>query len=80
MAIKSADLRIQLDFGAALACLLALGIFSWHSIVVFNGNNLWVAHTHEVLDDLRDLGFSVKSIESSSGAFVLSGEESELAD
>jgi PAS domain S-box-containing protein len=80
MAVKSADLRIQLDFGAALACLLALGIFSWHSIVVFNGNNLWVAHTHEVLDDLQDLGFSVKSIESSSGAFVLSGEESELAD
>jgi PAS domain S-box-containing protein len=78
--IKSADWRIRLGFGAALAILLAVGVFSCHSIVVFNGNNLWVTHTHEVLGDLQELGFSVKSIESSSRGFVLTGDESHLAD
>src|SRR3984957_9251350 len=80
MTIKSADWRIQLGFGVALAILLAVGVFSIHSIVVFSENNLWVTHTHEVLGDLQELGFAAKSIESSSRGFALTGEQSELSE
>jgi CHASE3 domain sensor protein len=55
-----------------------VGAFAYYCIVVFNENNHWVNHTHEVLDKLQELRFSVKSSESSSRDFVMTGEESRL--
>ena len=77
---NSADWKLRVGFGAALAILLAVAVFSFHSIVVVSENNLWVTHTHEVLGDLEELGFSAKSIESSSRGFALTGEESQLSE
>jgi len=79
MTIKSAvDRKMQIAFGSAMAILIVVGAFAYYCIVVFNENNHWVNHTHEVLDKLQELRFSVKSSESSSRDFVMTGEESRL--
>jgi PAS domain S-box-containing protein len=43
---------------------------------VSSENTAWIAHTHEVLANLGGLQFTIKSIESSSRGFVLTGDES----
>jgi PAS domain S-box-containing protein len=45
---------------------------------VSNESARWVHHTHEVLDDLQELRFAIKSMESSSRSYVLTGDESDL--
>jgi PAS domain S-box-containing protein len=44
-------------------------------MVVSTEYTAWVAHTHEVLANLSGLQFTIKSIESSSRGFVLTGDE-----
>jgi len=79
MAIKSVvDRKLQIAFGSAIAVLILVGAFAYYCVDVFNENNHWVNHTHEVLDKLQELRFSVKASESSSRDFVMTGEESRL--
>src|ERR1700684_2831695 len=79
MTIKSmVDRKLQIAFGSAIAILIVVGVFAYYCIVVFNENNHWANHAHEILDKLQELQFSVKSSESSSRDFVLTGTGSAL--
>jgi PAS domain S-box-containing protein len=69
---------VQLAFGSAVAILLVVGGLSYRSIVITSGNNYWVQHTHEVLENLEDLQFAMETIASSVRGFVLVKDESYL--
>jgi PAS domain S-box-containing protein len=70
--------KVQLAFGSAIVILLVVGAFSYRGTVVSSESDRRVRHTHEVLENLQGLLFAMKSIESSSRGFVLTGEESYL--
>ena len=70
--------KVQLAFGSALLILLFVGAVSYRSILASGESYQWVEHSHKVLENLQDLLLSVKSIESSTRGFVLTGNESYL--
>jgi PAS domain S-box-containing protein len=70
--------KVQLMFGSAILILLVVGAVSYHSISKSHESDLWVRHTHEVLENLQNLVTDMASIESSDRGFVLTGEESYL--
>ena len=70
--------KVQLAFGSALLTLALVGAVSYRGLAASRESDLWVRHTHEVLTGLQDLGFTLKSIESSSRGFVLTGEQAYL--
>jgi PAS domain S-box-containing protein len=67
--------RVQLAFGSALLTLLVVGAVSYRGLAASRESDRWVRHTHEVLASLQDFGLAMKSVESSSRGFVLTGEE-----
>ena len=69
---------VQFAFGSAILTLLVVGAVSYRGIVASSESDRWVRHTHEVLESLADLLNATRSIESSSGGFVLTGRESYL--
>jgi len=76
MKTKSLDLKIQIAFGAAILTLLSVGAVSYRGTVVSTQSDLWVRHTHEVLENLKDLLLAEKSIELSNRGFLLTGRQS----
>src|ERR1700720_473733 len=70
--------KLQLAFGSAIFALLVVGAISYRGLVVSSESDRWVRHTHEVLDNLQDLLFTVGSLESSYRGFILTGKESYL--
>jgi CHASE3 domain sensor protein len=70
--------KVQLAFGSAIVALFAVGVISYRAMAVSSESDLWVGHTHEVLENLKDLLFSMESVESSYRGFVLTGQESYL--
>jgi PAS domain S-box-containing protein len=79
--VKSASAlhrSIRLAFGSVILILLVVGVSAYRAMVVSNESERWVSHTHEVLENLGDLQFSLSSIESGYRGFVLTGQESFL--
>jgi PAS domain S-box-containing protein len=79
--VKSASAlhrSIRLAFGSVILILLVVGVSAYRAMVVSNESERWVSHTHEVLENLGDLQFSLASIESGYRGFVLTGQESFL--
>ena len=70
--------RVQLAFGSALLTLLVVGAVSYRGLAASRESDRWVRHTHEVLASLQDFGLAMKSVESSSRGFVLTGEDAYL--
>jgi PAS domain S-box-containing protein len=70
--------KLQLAFGSAILTLIVVGAVSYRGMVMSSESDLWVRHTHEVLESLQDLLFAMESIESSCGGFVFTGKESYL--
>jgi PAS domain S-box-containing protein len=70
--------RLQLALGAAILASIAVSAVSYRSMVASTQSNLWVRHTHEVLENLQNLLGAMQSIESSYRGFALTGEESYL--
>ena len=68
--------KIRLAFGSAILILLAVGAVSYRGMVVSEESDRWVRHTHEVIENLQDLLFALKNVESSIRGFVLTGKES----
>jgi PAS domain S-box-containing protein len=66
---------VRLAFGAAILTLLAVGAISYRGMVVSGESERWVAHTHEVLENLHDLLSATQGIESSYRGFALTGKE-----
>lgn len=58
--------------------LLVVGTFSHRALTRSSQSDLWVQHTHQVLENLQDVQFAMERIESSSRGFVLTGHESYL--
>jgi PAS domain S-box-containing protein len=67
--------KVQLGFGSAILALLIVGAASYRGLVVSSASTPWVRHTHDVLESLQDLQFTMERIESSSRGFVLTGNE-----
>jgi PAS domain S-box-containing protein len=71
--------KIRLAFGAAILALLVVGAISYRTMAVSLDSERWVRHTHEVLENLRDLLIASESIESSYRGFVLTGDRAHFA-
>src|SRR5215218_6770096 len=69
---------VQLAFGSAIFILLAMGAFSYRSMVVSNESDRLVAHTHEILDHLQSLDLGMVSVSAAVRGFALTGKESYL--
>ncbi len=70
--------KVQFAFGTAILALLVVGAISYRAIVVSSDSNLWVRHTHEVIENLEDLRAAMQMVESSARGYLLTGNESFL--
>ena len=70
--------KVRLAFVSAIVILLAVGAFAYRSLVLVTESGRWVRHTHEVLENLQGLRYTLQSIESSTRGFALTGEDSYL--
>ena len=71
--------KLQFAYGSAILILLALGAACFLSIVSARESELWVIHTHEVIEKLQDLLYSMRSVESNDRGYGLTGDEADLA-
>jgi PAS domain S-box-containing protein len=69
---------VQLAFGAAMAVLLVVGVFSYRSIVVSDESARWVEHTRDVLKNIHLMRYSMETLASGVRGFALTGKESYL--
>jgi methyl-accepting chemotaxis protein len=67
--------KIAGGFGLALAVLLVVGGVSYDSTRRLVESGDWVAHTHEVLSELKDVEGIMKDAWSSARGYLLTGEE-----
>jgi PAS domain S-box-containing protein len=72
--------KIRLAFGAAVLILIIVGAISYHAIAVSSASDRWVDHTHSVIANLQDLLAAMLTVESTCRGYVLSGDESFLAE
>src|SRR5580698_3583135 len=49
------NLKVRLACGSAILTLLVVGAMSYRGTVVYKESDLWVRHTHEVLERLGNL-------------------------
>jgi PAS domain S-box-containing protein len=70
--------KVRLAFWFAVLTLVLMGSLSYRWMVISDGSDNWVRHTHEVLGNIQDLALAMESIESASRGFVLTGRESDL--
>ena len=70
---SSLNRKVQFAFGSAILVLLVAGAISYRGMVVSHESDRLVRHTHEVLENLQDLLFTIGSMESSYRGFVLTG-------
>ena len=70
--------RVQLAFATALLTSLVVGAVSYRLMAVSRESDLWLRHTHEVLETLQELLFTTESIDSSYRGFALTGHDSYL--
>jgi PAS domain S-box-containing protein len=68
--------KVQLAFGTAVLALIVVGAIAYRSMVLSEESDHWVRHTHEVTENLQDLLYALKNVESSVRGFVLTGKES----
>jgi diguanylate cyclase (GGDEF)-like protein/PAS domain S-box-containing protein len=69
---------MQLAFGSAILTLLVVGMIFYRGMVVSGESAQWVSHTHQVLESVQDLVFTLENIESNARKFALTGKESDL--
>src|SRR5579863_3641344 len=68
--------KLQLAFGCAVLALLVVGAASYRSVVESTERDLWVRHTHEVLENMQDLLGAMQAVESNARGYLLTGDES----
>jgi PAS domain S-box-containing protein len=67
--------KMQIAFGFAILTLLAVGVFSYRAMLASGESDRWVRHTHEVLDNLKNLFSAMENMETNYQGFVLTGNE-----
>jgi PAS domain S-box-containing protein len=70
--------KVRLAFGFAMLTLFLMGSMSYRWMLISDESGQSVKHTHIVIESIQDLSLTMKSIESASRGFVLSGKESDL--
>src|SRR5580692_1564347 len=70
--------KLQLAFGSAVLVLLVVGAIALRTAAVADESDLWVRHTHEVLENIADLLSTMQNLESNARGFILTGRESYL--
>lgn len=58
--------------------LLIMCAISYRSLVISRESELWVVHTHEVLENLQNLTIAMRTVEAIDRGFALTGDESSL--
>ncbi|HVG37635.1 MAG TPA: PAS domain S-box protein, partial [Pyrinomonadaceae bacterium] len=71
--------QIAFSFLAALALIVAIGIFSYRSIAEINDTSQWVMHTHEVLGSLANVSAAAARLEDKHHDCMLSGDARHFA-
>lgn len=72
------DRKVQLTLGSAIVCLVIVTIVSFRGMAVSGESEVWVRHTHRVLETLQDLLLSADGVDSSAREFGLTGQASYL--
>ncbi len=72
--------KIRLAFGAAVLILIIVGAICYHAISVSSASDRWVDHTQSVIANLQDLLAAMLTVESTCRGYLLSGDESLLAE
>ncbi len=67
--------KIVAGFGTALAMLIFVGVLSYRSMVQNGEDRRWVAHTHEVLEDIEGLLTELDDAETGQRGYVITGED-----
>src|SRR4051812_9546028 len=79
MSTRSDWIAIRVGFAAALLILAAIAAVSLMSMNRFVEGAQWVNHTHEVIEGLDAVLSGIAEAESAQRAFLLTGDESDLA-
>ena len=72
------DWKIQLAFGFAMLGVLLMGALSYAEMSASRESDLWVRHTHEILEQIQNLRLGIEGISANSRGFVLTGDESDF--
>jgi PAS domain S-box-containing protein len=67
--------KVRLACGLALLALLLMGVAGYYWMRISDESNRWLRHTDEVLVYVQDLLLAMKSVESSSSEFALTGKD-----
>jgi diguanylate cyclase (GGDEF)-like protein/PAS domain S-box-containing protein len=70
--------KVHFAVGVAIAILLAVGALTYRAMVVSSESDVWVGHTHEVLENLQDVAFAIVTVESNTRGFNLTADKSYL--
>lgn len=76
---RAVGIAASLSFGLAVIALLLTGWLSYENIRRISRNDALVIHTHDVLDELRDLTATLSEAESRQRSYLLTGEQVYLA-
>jgi len=72
------DRKVQLTLGSAILCLIIVTIVSFRGMAVSGESEVWVHHTHKVLESLQDLLLAADEVDSSAREYGLTGQASYL--
>lgn len=72
---RTVGLGATVGFALAVIALVATGYLSYQNLRRISRNDGLVVHTHEVLDELRDLGATLSEAESRQRSYLISGEQ-----
>ena len=70
--------KIAAGFALSFVLLLAIGAVSYRSINKLTDNDVWVTHTHEVLEHIAGVLNQLKDAETGQRGFVITGDEAYL--
>ncbi len=70
--------ELQFAFGSAVMALCAVGALSYRTLVESTESDVWVRHTHEVLEKLQDSLAAMQTVESNARGYLLTNDESFL--
>ena len=70
--------KMRFAFGLAMMALLLMGAVSYRWMIVSDGSNGWVKHTHDVLMSIQDMRLAMKTAQSSSLDFALTGDDADI--
>jgi diguanylate cyclase (GGDEF)-like protein/PAS domain S-box-containing protein len=70
--------KLQLALGSAILCLVVVVVVSFRGMAISDEGEVWVRHTHKVLETLQDLLLAVNGVDAKSREYGLTGQASYL--